>query len=274
MSDFLAEMASSSRRRADETRARSGEALLMSRATSARPAIPLSLSREGFDLIAEAKLASPADGQLVASDDSEASVSRLATAYSAAGAVAISVLTTPERFGGSLTHLERASRAVEAPVLRKDFLVDRIQVIEARAAGASGVLLIARLVSGELLEEMVDLATSLAMFALVEVFDEYDIEAASIVFDRDILIGVNTRDLSNLQVDPSRLTRLAHVLPEGIPAVAESGIKTPDDAAEAARLGYRLALVGTSLVTSESPENSARRLIAAGRSAIQAGASR
>lgn len=274
MSDFLAQMAESSRHRADEVKARFSKTGLTSRAASARPVVPLNLPSEGFDLIAEAKLASPADGRLVDGDDNGASVVRMATAYSTAGAVAISVLTTPEAFEGSIAHLESASRAVETPVLRKDFLVDPTQVTEARAAGASGVLLIARLVSGEILAEMIDLAASLGMFTLVEVFDEGDLDTASAVFDRDILIGVNTRDLANLQVDPSRLARMAPLLPEGLPAVAESGVRTPQDAAEAARLGYRLALVGTGLVTSDDPEASTRRLIAAGRAAIQAGAPR
>ena len=274
MPDFLAQMAESSRRRADEVKARSSKSGLMSQAASARPVIPLDLPEDGFDLIAEAKLASPADGRLVDGNDSEASVVAMATAYSAAGAAAVSILTTPEVFEGSLAHLERASRAVETPVLRKDFLVDPTQVIEARAAGASGVLLIARLVKGEILAEMTDLAASLDMFTLVEVFEESDLDRASAVLDRDVLIGVNTRDLATLQVDPSRLAEMAPLLPEGIPAVAESGVKTTHDAAEAARLGYRLALVGTRLVTSDDPEASTRRLIAAGRTAIQAGTPR
>ena len=274
MFDFLAQMAESSRRRADEVKAKFDKAGLASRAASARPVVPLDLRDDGFDLIAEAKLASPADGRLVGGNDSEASVVRIATAYSEAGAAAISVLTTPEGFEGSIAHLERASRAVETPLLRKDFLVDPVQVIEARAAGASGVLLIARLVSGEILAEMIDLTTSLGMFALLEVFEESDLQTASIVFNRDILIGVNTRDLATLQVDPSRLARMAPLLPEGLPAVAESGVRTPQDAAVAARLGYRLALVGTGLVTSDDIEDTTRRLIAAGRTAIQAGAPR
>lgn len=261
-------MAESSHLRADEARGRIGVTGLAARASSARPVVPLDLSENGFDLIGEVKLASPADGQLVTVDDPGRRVQELALLYEDADVAVISVLTEPSRFLGNLDHLEATAVAVEVPVMRKDFLVDPIQVIEARAAGASGVLLIARLTEASLLAEMTDTAIGFGMLVLVEIFDETDLDRVSVVFDREILIGVNTRDLTTLKVQPGRLADLAPHLPDHLPGVAESGVKSPDDAEAAARLGYRLALVGTALVTSEAPGETTRRLIAAGRRAI------
>ena len=265
MSDFLSTMAEASQLRAGEARAKYGVRGLASRAASARPVVLLDLPETGFDLIAEVKLASPADGQLVIADDPELRVKEFTSLYQDGGAAVVSVLTEPSRFGGSLGHLETAVAAADLPVMRKDFLVDPIQVIEARAAGASGVLLIARLTDASLLIEMTDTAIGFGMFVLVEVFEETDLDKASVVFDRKILIGVNTRDLTTLEVNSGRLADLAPHLPDGLPGVAESGMKSTGAAGFAAMLGYRLALVGSALVTSEAPEKTVRALIAAGR---------
>jgi len=271
MSDFLNAMAESSRSRAVAARSTIGVKRLSSRALSARPARSLHLSPEGFDLLAEAKLVSPADGPLHAGNDPQGAVEKLARSYAEGGAAAVSVVTEPVSFGGRLEYLEAAASSVDVPMLCKDFLVDPIQVIEARAAGASGVLLIAKMMDSSLLREMTAVVTELGMFALVEVFDERDLETASAVFDADVLIGVNARDLTTLEVDSTRLASLAPLLPEHLPRVAESGVRTGDDAATAVRLGYQLALVGTALVTSSEPEATARALIAAGRTAVRAG---
>lgn len=261
-------MAESSLLRAGEARGRSGVTGLTTRASSAQPVLPLNLPETGFDLIAEAKLASPADGPLVTVDDSGRRVVELASLYEEAGAAVVSVLTEPSMFHGHLDHLKAAAGAVDLPVMRKDFLVDPIQVIEARAAGASGVLLIAKLGEASLLAEMTDTAIGFDMFALVEVFDEADLDRTSVVFDRDVLVGVNTRDLTNLEVDPRRLATLAPLLPDHLLGVAESGVSSPEDVEWVAALGYRMALVGTALVTSEAPRETARKLIAAGRRTI------
>lgn len=273
MSDFLAAMAASSRLRARETRTSVGEASLRSRARMSRPPAPIDLSVDGFDLIAETKLASPRDGILVHGDDRTGSVLELAVRLGESGCVALSVLTEPDAFGGALEHLEAVSGATGIPVMRKDFLVDPIQVLEARAAGASGVLLIARMVQVPLLVDMVDLALDLGMFVLIEIFTPEDLEAAAAVFDRDVLVGVNARDLATLEIDPSRHRNLAPLLPSHLPAVAESGITTGDDAAAARAAGYRLALVGTTLSTSPDPSGTARRILAAGRAAAVGGRS-
>ncbi len=265
MSDFLSTMADASHLRAGDARAKSGMTGLTSRASSSRPVVPLDLPKTGFDLIAEVKLASPADGQLVTSDNPGRLCQELAVLYENGGAAAISVLTEPTRFHGDLDHLEAVAAVVDVPVMRKDFLVDPIQVIEARAVGASGVLLVSKMIEASVLAEMTDTAIGFGMFALVEVFDEADLDKASIVFDRMILIGVNARNLTTLQVEPRRLAKLAPQLPQHLTRVAESGVKTPSDSALAAELGYRLALVGTAIVTSEAPTETVRTLIAAGR---------
>ena len=125
--------------------------------------------------------------------------------------------------------------------------------------------MIVKLISGPLLEEMVDLAADVGMFSLVEVFDEADVDRAASVFDRPILVGVNSRDLTSLEVDPGRHAELVGTLPAHLPKVAESGVSTAEDVAARAALGYRLVLAGTALVRSGEPESLARAMIEAGR---------
>lgn len=265
MSDFLQTMTEESVRRATLTRASEPEADLQRRAREADPPKHLSLATEGFDVIAEVKVASPSEGRLVDESSVPETVRALADSYATAGAAAISVLTEETRFEGSLADLETVAAAVTVPVMRKDFLVDPIQVWEARAAGASGVLLIARMLPGELLEEMTDLTLELGMFALIEVFDRSDLETAAPVFDRDLLVGVNCRDLVTLDLDPSRFETLAPHLPDHLPAVAESGLVDAEGVAAVADLGYRLALIGSSLVKSSDPAGKLQSLRDAGR---------
>ncbi|MEA1902462.1 MAG: indole-3-glycerol-phosphate synthase [Actinomycetota bacterium] len=267
MSDFLSTMAASSLLRADGVRSRFGVARLTSKASSARPVIPLDPAESGFGVIAEAKLASPSQGRLAPEGDSTELVVEMAAELAGAGAVALSILTEPERFDGDLAHLEAVTRATDIPVMRKDFLVDPIQVLEARATGASGVLLISRILEPRLLVEMADLVRDLGMFCLVEVFDESDLDAADVVFDRDVLVGVNARNLHTLQIDPSSHERLAGRLPDHLPLVAESGINTAEDAGRVAGLGYGLALVGTALTTAVDPAGLVSAMSAAGKAA-------
>ncbi len=262
MSDFLSSMASSSLLRAEGVRANAGVKGLRSRVASARPAQPLVLNSNDFDLIAEAKLASPSRGRLAGSDEQ---VVVLAKEMAKARPAAISVLTEPDSFDGSIGHLEAVASSITVPVMRKDFLVDPIQILEARANGASGVLLIARITGRSKLLEMTDLALELGMFVLMEVFEGSDLEVASEVFDREILVGVNARDLATLEVTPTRHAELITSLPSHLPAVAESGIRTAEDAKTVSRLGYKLALVGTSLVVSGRPAELTREMIEAGR---------
>ncbi len=265
---FLAAMAGASRARVDEARRAMNEAALLAACAEAPAAAKLRLA--GFDLIAEIKRSSPALGVLAETAD----VPGRAAEYAAAGAAAVSVLTEPSRFDGSLEDLRRASGALAGtgvPAMRKDFLVDPWQVLEARACGAGGVLLILAMLDDAAMQEMLAAAREQGLFVLLEAFDEADLDRAGALLGNsspgDVLVGVNTRDLRTLEVDPGRLEALAPRMPDGAPAVAESGILTAEDAARAAALGYELALVGTALMRSADPAALASRLIEAGREA-------
>lgn len=270
MSDFLAAMAASSRERVHAARRTRSFAELQAEAALAPPVRPLVLDR--FDVIAEVKLASPSVGVLDANGGrAEDRVVARAKAYERGGACAVSVLTEPSRFGGSLDHLAAAARAIAIPTMRKDFLVDAWQVWEARAAGASGVLVVLRIVDEPTLDAMLVAAAATGMFVLLEAFDEAELKRASAVVTRGgarLLVGVNTRDLGTLTIAPGRLAALAGHLPGGVPAVAESGLTGPADVAHAAHLGYHLALVGTSLMSDEHPADAVLAMRRAGREAV------
>jgi indole-3-glycerol phosphate synthase len=272
VSGFLEQMAATSVARVRTAKASVAEATLLERArrTSAPP--PLRLAADGFDLIAELKLRSPAAGALGVAD---ASVADYVTACAHAGAAAVSVLTEPTRFDGALTHLSDAARALaphRVPAMRKDFLVDPYQVLEARVAGAGGVLLILRMLSRETLGVLIECARAQGLFVLLEAFDAQDLEHMHEVIAADagrstLLAGVNCRDLATLEVVPERLLELAPLLPRGVPQVAESGVAAAEDARRLAAAGYRLLLVGSALMRDQDPAGLARALIAAGRAA-------
>lgn len=274
---FLEQMAKASRERARALAARMSPATLERRALAAAPPPALTLSRLGFDLLAEVKFASPSNGRLATASGTGAAVER-AGLYASAGAAAISVLTEPTRFAGDLAHLQAAARTVRVPVLRKDFLVDPLQVLEARAAGAGGVLLILRLLDDETLASLLDTARSCGLFTLLEAFDARDLERAGRVLEdrpqaarnAPILVGVNARDLETLAVDRERLLALAPSLPQGAVCVAESGIESVADTRAVAAAGYRLALVGSALMRAREPASAARELLSAGRAAAPA----
>ena len=268
MSDFLATMAQSSAERA-------ASAGPIAAAQLDKPVVPLELG--AFDVIAEIKDRSPAEGGLTARG-----VDRTTRAqqYVAGGAAAISVLTEPSRVDGSLDHHEQVAAAVpRTPVVRKDFLVDPVQILEARAAGASGVLLIAAMLDDAQLRAMLDCAAEHAMFVLLESFDEQDLARSAKLLDNPsdrehadagkLWFGVKTRNLRTLHVDPERLANLAPVLPAGR-CVAESGLHSAADAAVVAGLGYRLALVGTALMRSDDPTTLVAAMRDAGRAGIAA----
>jgi indole-3-glycerol phosphate synthase len=267
MSDLLADMARESRGRCEAARSLAPLSAVKTAAGAAAPVRPLRLD-ERFDLIAELKLRAPSVGKL-ASLSPERLVLQ-GEAYVRAGAAAISVLTEPSRFDGELAHLEAVAAAVPIPVMRKDFLVDPYQVWEARAAGASGVLLIARMLTVEALKAMLETARETGMFSLIELFGEDDLEKLQgLALDSEgppVLVGVNSRDLRSLEVVPERLARLAGLLPKQVPAVAESGLRTADDVGQVAGFGYRLALVGSALMANADPEGLAAAMLRAGRS--------
>ena len=272
MSAFLEEMAAGSRARVRVALARRSLTSLESAARLTPAPPPLELDPSGFDLIAEMKLRSPAAGDLrPAGEDVAARVS----SYARAGAAAVSVLTEPTRFDGSLEHLTEAARVlapVGVPAMRKDFLVDPYQVFEARAAGAGGVLVILRMLPKEDIRALVDCAAALGLFVLLEAFDARDIELMHELIDvrhgaARLLAGVNCRDLTTLEVVPARLLELAPLLPAKAPRVAESGVAVPEDARAIAAAGYSLALVGSALMRGDDPQVLAASLLRAGRAA-------
>ena len=267
---FLARMAHASRERASKARAAEPEGALLNRALAAEKPPGLVLSH--FNLFAEFKLRSPAEGPLAGSHcDQHAQLK----AYAAGGATAVSVLTEPEEFKGSLTHLQEASRILNplgVPVMRKDFITDPYQVLEARAAGAGGVLLIVSILSDEETLALIDSAQACGLFVLLEGFTVKDLQRIKALIatlpatsEKLILVGVNCRNLKTLKVDFTRFAKLAKQLPEQTVAVAESGIANTQNVAEVARWGYRGALVGSALMTSSDPARTTAELIAAGR---------
>jgi indole-3-glycerol phosphate synthase len=271
MSGLLTEMAQASLARLEQARARESEQALWARVSDLAPPPQLKLSSEGFDVIAECKLHSPSAGDLSArTSDVESRVA----AYAQGGACAVSVLTEPSRFGGKLEHLEQAARVLRplgVPAMRKDFLVDPYQVMEARAAGAGGVLVIARMLDQSRLTALLDCAAMLKMFVLFEAFDADDLAltrevlAARAGHDETILVGINCRDLQKLNVDFARLGELAEQLPAGFPHVAESGVQSVDDVRRVVELGYNMALIGTTLMHAEQPAQVLSEMLAAGR---------
>lgn len=273
--DFLAAMARHSAARVAAAQAREPLADLRRRAAETPPPPALALASVGFDVIAEIKLRSPALGALAGDEprDVHRDVAERALRYARGGACAISVLTEPSRFDGALSHLHAAAAAVQAldvPVMRKDFLVDPYQVFEARAAGAGGVLLITRMLSDAQLVEMLDAATEAGLFALVEAFDAPDLARGNALLARlpsPPLLGINTRDLTTLQIDSARLRTHAGEFAAGCLPVAESGVASVADCADAARMGYRVALIGTALMQAAEPAALLAQMLVSGRAA-------
>jgi indole-3-glycerol phosphate synthase len=208
----------------------------------------------GCSVIAEVKRRSPSKGELAGIPDPGA----LAAAYERGGAAAVSVLTEERRFGGSLADLVAVRDAVRIPVLRKDFVVDPYQLLEARAAGADLVLLIVAALPGDLLLRLHDLAHELGLTALVEVHDEPETERAAEL--GAALVGVNARNLRTLDVDPATFAKLAPLLPGDVLMVAESGISGADDVRRRVTEGADAVLVGEALVRDGDPEAAVREL--------------
>lgn len=196
-------------------------------------------------IIAEVKRASPSRGALADIPDPAA----LAAAYATGGASAISVLTEGRRFGGSLEDLEAVRARVDLPVLRKDFIVLPYQVLEARAAGADLVLLMASALEQPQLTELYALTTELGMTALVEAHDAEEVSRA--VDLGASVIGINARNLSTFELDPGIFPRLVDSIPEGTIKVAESAVKTAADVARYREAGADAVLVGEALVTGD-----------------------
>lgn len=211
--------------------------------------------RERVHIIAEIKRASPSRGLLAEIADPAS----LASAYQLGGASAISVLTEGRRFGGSLADLEAVREAASVPLLRKDFIVEPYQVLEARAAGADLVLLIVAALEQATLTELFVLVGELGMTPLVETHSAEEVERA-LDLGADV-IGVNARDLSTFELDRELFGRLADKIPSGVVRVAESAVKTPADVAHYRRAGADVVLVGEALVTEGDPVTTLRAFL-------------
>ena len=227
------------------------------RAPSPRDAMA-ALKAEGVSIIAEVKRASPSRGQMATIADPAA----LASDYEAGGAKVISVLTESRRFGGSLADLDAVRRAVQVPVLRKDFVVSSYQLWEARAHGANLVLLIVAVLEQSALVSLVERAVSIGLLPLVEVHAEPELDRA--VQAGATVIGVNARNLATLKVDRGIFGRMAGQIPEGIVKIAESGVRGPRDLLVYAASGADAVLVGESLVTEKDPRSAVADLVTAG----------
>ena len=211
-------------------------------------------SAHGIAVISEIKRRSPSKGDLAPDLDP----ATLAATYEAGGASCLSVLTDVEFFGGSVDDLRAARTSCDLPVLRKDFTVSALDVVDARLMGADCVLLIAAALDRVELHDLHRLGVEVGLDVLVEVHDERELEVA-VAAGAD-LIGVNQRDLVTFQVDHERAVRMAAVIPDGAVKVAESGVRGPDDAASLRAAGYHAVLVGESLVTSPDPAAAIRAL--------------
>jgi indole-3-glycerol phosphate synthase len=260
LTTYLDDLLAGAYRRVAEARAQEPLPQLRERARAvpAPPSLYDALAGPGVSVIAEVKRASPSKGPLAPGLDATAQ----ARAYLDGGAAAISVLTEPDRFLGSLDDLA-AVASLGRPALRKDFLVDPYQVWEARLVGASAVLLIVAAIDEARLQALHDEAHAAGLSVLVEVHDDAEVEVARRVGAR--IVGVNARDLRTFELDRDAFARLRPRLPEGCLAVAESGVRDPDDVRRAGQDGADAVLVGESVVVAEDPHAAVAHLVAAGQ---------
>jgi indole-3-glycerol phosphate synthase len=219
-----------------------------------RDCLPNLLTKE-ISIISEIKRSSPSKGSLAPIDDPAG----LAAQYEQAGAAVISVLTERRRFGGSLDDLDIVRKAVDIPVLRKDFMVSEYQFYEARAHGADVVLLIVAALSQNQLDDYYQLTKELGMKAIVEVHTHDELERALEISPE--IVGVNSRNLKTLEVDTQAFSQLIPQIPSGIARVAESGISKRDDVVFAHECGATAILVGEALVRAQSPSVAINELL-------------
>jgi len=212
----------------------------------------------GISVIAEVKRASPSRGPLADIEDP----ADLARQYEQGGASAVSVLTERRRFGGSMADLNAVAKAVDVPVLCKDFTLTSYQLWEARANGADLALLMVVSLEQNALVALIERAESIGLTPLVECHTAEEVGRAVDAGAR--LIGVNNRDLTTLEVDRDTFARLAPLIPEDVVRVAESGIRGPHDVIEFGRAGADVVLVGEKLVTGKDPRSAVADLVAAG----------
>lgn len=223
-------------------------------APAVRDCLPQLMSSE-MSVIAEVKRSSPSKGALASITDPAG----LAAQYEEAGAQVVSVLTEQRRFGGTLADLDLVRKAIDLPILRKDFMVDEYQFYEARAHGADVVLLIVAALSKNQLEDYFHLSTELGMRSLIEVHTNDELERALEISPE--IIGVNSRNLKTLEVDARAFAELIPQIPSTIARVAESGISTREEVVFAQECGATAILVGEALVRSGSPSVAINQLL-------------
>jgi len=249
--DLLATIVAATRRMVcvRESRESFGDLAARAETRTVRPgAFRLALSQpDRVNIIAECKRRSPSRGVLRAEYDPVA----IARSYESAGAAAISVLTEPTFFDGSLEHLSAVRAAVTTPLLQKDFVVSEYQLLEARATGADAVLLIVAALNDEELRRLLTTARELGLDALVEVHDEEELARAVDVGAG--MVGVNNRNLRTLAVDVEASERIIAKIPAHVVAVSESGLKSRNDVNRLGALGYRAFLIGERFMTSPDP---------------------
>lgn len=263
--DLLRTIVAATRRITEVRQTREPRSALAARAAAARPngpAFEAALGRSGrVNVIAECKRRSPSKGVLAKTYDP----ARIARAYEQGGAAAISVLTEPTFFDGALDHLVAVRQAVSVPLLRKDFIVDEYQILEARATGADAILLIVAALEQADLVRLQQAAWDAGLAALVEVHDEAELARALDAGAR--LVGVNNRNLRDLQVDVDASFRLANGLPAGVVGVSESGLRHRSDLEQLTAAGYRAFLIGERFMTDPDPAVAIAALVASEASA-------
>jgi indole-3-glycerol phosphate synthase len=223
------------------------------------PSLANALRSASVGVLAEVKRRSPSKGMIAAGLDAVGQ----AAAYRDGGAAAVSILTEPNHFGGSVADLEAVRKRVGLPILKKDFHVEVIQLVEARTLGASAALLIARALPPDRLIALVDEGRALGLELLVEVRDEEELETA--IQAKATMIGVNNRNLETLVIDPGTCDRLIPMIPAGIVAVAESGVQSRADVERYAAIGADAVLVGSVLSASADPRKATRDLTGVAR---------
>ena len=253
-SGTLGMLVAEARRRAEALAPRSSQLADEAGRAAPVPGFAERLRGDRVSVIAEIKRSSPSKGVINSSIDA----SDQARAYAHGGAAAISVLTEPSHFGGDNADLAAVVAAVDVPVLKKDFHVHPVQLIEAKALRASAALLIVRALPPDDLKALAEFAAEIALEILMEVRDEAELERALGLNAR--LIGINNRDLETLGIDPSTATRLLPLVPPGVLAIAESGMGSAADIETAARAGADAVLVGSFVSAAGDPSAAVRGL--------------
>jgi len=257
----LGELTDEAQARAAALASRAAELTRAVKAMDRSPGFAASLSKGHVAIIAEVKRSSPSKGAINTALDLEKQV----RAYANGGAAAISILTEPRRFGGSNQDLTLARSAVPTPLLKKDFHVEVVQILEARSLGASAALVIARAVPPARLKELIKAGDDIGIEILVEVRDAGELDLALSLDAR--LIGVNNRNLETLEIDPETSLRLLPLIPREIVAIAESGVKSLADVTRLAAAGADAVLIGSELSASTDPEAAVRALTRVTRTA-------